>query len=155
LAAAGYEAVGLDLSPYMIQLANRKVEKSGKSIALVRGDGRMLPFCQDSFDSILSTFPTEFLAEQQTINGLYAVLKPGGRLVIVPQAQLTGDSVTTRFIEWLYAITGQRPQVKDARDNGIWQTIANQFRASGFEVAFEHVILETSNVMVVVAEKSD
>jgi hypothetical protein len=35
-------------------------------------------------------------------------LRPGGRFVIVPEARLTGRGPTHRFLEWLYAITGQR-----------------------------------------------
>jgi ubiquinone/menaquinone biosynthesis C-methylase UbiE len=153
LQGAGHEVVGLDLSPAMSRLASRRAHDARAQVALVRGDGQSLPFRDQTFDGVLSTFPTEFLARPATIDGIYRVLKAGGRLVVVPQARLTGGSFLTRFIEWLYAITGQRPEATYDDQDGFWQVIGNRFRAAGFLLTFEEVSLERSRVMVVVAEK--
>jgi ubiquinone/menaquinone biosynthesis C-methylase UbiE len=150
---AGHRVVGLDLSPFMGRLAARRAGDAQDRVSLVRGDGQSLPFLSHSFDGVLSTFPTEFLARPATIDGIYRVLKPGGRLVVVPQARLTGGSVLVRFIEWLYAITGQRPDVAMADPEGFWQVIGDRFRAPGFTLTFHEVRLEISQVTVVVAQK--
>ena len=153
LDAEGYQAVGLDLSSAMGQLAKRRTVNARHQIALIRGDGQSLPFRQHSFDDVLSTFPTEFMVRPETIDGIFRVLKPGGRLVVVPQAQLTDNSGVARFIEWLYSITGQRlPDSAEERDR-FWQMIDGRLRASGFVPSVELVGLEASEVTVLVAEK--
>jgi len=153
LQEAGRKVVGLDLSPAMSRLAARRVSDARAQVALVRGDGQSLPFRDQAFDGVLSTFPTEFLAWPATIDGIYRVLKPGGRLVVVPQARLTGGSLLARFIEWLYAITGQRPEAAYDDQGGFWRVIGSRFRAAGFLLTFEEVSLKKSRVTVVVAEK--
>jgi ubiquinone/menaquinone biosynthesis C-methylase UbiE len=137
----------------MSQLARRRTSGTHGRIDLVLGDGRWLPFGQHSFDGVLSTFPTEFLARPETIAGIYQVLKPGSRLVVVLQARLTSGGLLTRFIEWLYAITGQRPDAGSAADEEFWQRIGDRFQSAGFVLTFEEVRLKSSLVTVIVCEK--
>lgn len=153
LQGAGHEVVGLDLSPSMGRQAARRTRDARERISLVRGDGLSLPFRDHSFDGVLSTFPTEFMAKPATIDGIYRVLKPGSSLVVVPQARLTGGSVLARFIEWLYSITGQRPDAAFDGQDGFWRLIGDRFRAAGFVLAFHEESMEKSQVTVVVAQK--
>lgn len=149
----GFSVTGLDLSPSMSRLARARIRRAGVPVGLVRGQAQALPFAQASFDSMLSTFPTEFLIEPTTINAIYRALRPGGRLVVVPQARLTGGGAISRFIEWLYAITGQRPKALVEEHMGVWQVIQDRFRAAGFEIALEQVSLEASEVTIAIAQK--
>lgn len=149
----GYRVVGLDLSPFMGRLASRRIGNTRPRISLVRGDGQSLPFGRHSFDSALSTFPTEFLVKEKTINGIYSVLKPGGRLVVVPQARLTGGGILSRLIEWLYAVTGQRPESDRGEADKLWQVVGERFTAAGFALTVEDIRLAKSQVTIMVAEK--
>jgi ubiquinone/menaquinone biosynthesis C-methylase UbiE len=153
LQAAGFKVVGLDLSGAMIRLAGRRSKDASHLVSLIQGDGQKLPFRSGTFDSVLSTFPTEFLASQECINGIYRILKSGGRLVVVPQARLTGGGKISSFIEWLYAITGQRVPTSEDGNGGYWQVIGDRFHAAGFTLTISVVPLEGSEVTVVVAEK--
>src|SRR5262249_29890437 len=47
-----------------------------------------LPFDDASFDDVVSTFPTEYIADPKTIREIARVLRPGGRLIIVLGAGL-------------------------------------------------------------------
>lgn len=152
LQEAGFAVCGLDLSPSMSRLAQGRIRRAGVSVALVRGRAQALPFAQASFDTVLATFPTEFLIEAATINTVFRILRPGGRLVVVPQARLTGGAIS-RFIEWLYAITGQRPEALAEERMGFWQVIQDRFRAAGFEITLEQVSLEASEVTIAIAQK--
>jgi ubiquinone/menaquinone biosynthesis C-methylase UbiE len=85
LTRAGLEAYGIDLSPQMLWQAKRKVRRLGiASFKACRAQAQALPFPDASFDSVVSTFPSEYIAERETLAELARVLRPGGRLVVVP-----------------------------------------------------------------------
>ena len=96
---------GLDLSPFMGRMARRRL---GQDVPLVRGLVQQLPWGTAVFDTILSTFPTEYIVQPETVSALWRVLKENGRVVIVPEGHLTGDGTIHRLIDWLFAVTGQR-----------------------------------------------
>ncbi|MCI0395577.1 MAG: class I SAM-dependent methyltransferase [Chloroflexi bacterium] len=154
LHAAGYQATGFDLSPAMGRLARRRLRRAGLAVPLVRGRAQALPFAPAAFDSILATFPTEFIVEPATLAALSRVLRPGGRLVIVPEARLTGRGPLVRFIEWLYAVTGQRQgPAGDQEPSTLWQAIGQRFVQAGFQVHWQQLPLPRSVVTIVIAER--
>ncbi len=107
--AVGVTPVGIDLSPQMVHITARKLRARGLPLALARGRAQALPFAEATFDSVISTFPAEFIIEQATVAEVARVLRPGGRLVVVINARLTKRDPFSRLWEWLYAITEQRP----------------------------------------------
>jgi ubiquinone/menaquinone biosynthesis C-methylase UbiE len=113
LHAAQYRVIGLDLSPTMVRIAQQKLSYHGVHVPLARGRTQQLPFADASFDSVLSTFPAEFIAAPDTLREIARILRPGGRAVVVVLAQLLPNGLWARFLEWLYAITGQRGPLPD------------------------------------------
>jgi len=107
--AAGIRPVGIDLSPQMARIAARKLRAQGRPLALMQGRAQALPFAAAAFDSVVSTFPAGFILEWATVEEVGRVLRPGGRFVVVVNAYLTGRDLPSRFLEWLYTLTGQRP----------------------------------------------
>lgn len=161
LAQAGYRVTGLDLSPAMGRITGRRLQRAGLPPALVRGRAQALPFATHTFDTVLSTFPTPFIVERATIRAIYRVLRPGGRLVVVPEGHLTGRGPLPRFINWLYLITGQRAgtfavdkvQYWPAASPP-WQQYRREMAALGFSLDVKHVQLARSAVTVAIADKS-
>lgn len=115
LYVSGYQATGLDLSPHMARIARQKLRARGMPVPLVRGRAQQLPFADGAFDTVLSTFPSDFMIAPETLSQIARVLRPGGRAVIVPMARLIPDSLWKRFLEWLYRITAQRGPLPDLR----------------------------------------
>lgn len=79
------EAVGLDISPAMMELAAPKFEKlSPPKPEIIAGDALDIPFADNNFDSVSISFGLRNISAR---NDLYKevlrVLKPGGRFVVL------------------------------------------------------------------------
>lgn len=147
LVEAGVQPVGVDLSPNMGRIAQGKLKRHGINLPLVRGRAQALPFAPASFPSIVATFPTEYIIDPAALAEFHRVLSPGGRLVFVPTATITGGSPIHRVAAWLFAVTGQ---------SGRWPPqVEARYRAAGFEARIEVEKLERSEVVIVVADKRE
>lgn len=145
LRSAGLNPVGLDFSPQMGEMAYGKLTRHHIPPKLVRGRAQTLPFATASFGVIVSTFPTEFIIDPLTISEAYRVLKPGGRLVFVPNGVLTRGGVAQQGIEAAYRATGQ---------SGSWPVqVRDRFAAVGFTITQFMEKCPASVAQVVIAEK--
>lgn len=79
--AQGGRAIGLDLSHRQLQHSRRIDEMSGVAVPSVRGTATHLPFGDDSFDVVFSSFGAlQFVAEiDRAVAETARVLRPGGR----------------------------------------------------------------------------
>lgn len=135
-------AVGLDLSRQMGRLAKRRNPKA----ALVRADGRRLPFADGSFDQIVATFPTEYILRPVTLAAVQRMLAPGGQFLLLPVAWLRGGNPLSRLAAWLFRVTGQA---------GDWDPrFSQQVAAAGFQVVEQRIDLGHSEVMLLLATKT-
>ena len=128
LAEAGFRPCGLDLSPYMVRITRRKLRRRGLAVPLCRGRAQALPFADGVFDSVVSTFPAEFILQPTTLREVARVLRPGGRAVVIAEARLAGRGLLSRLIELLYTITGQR---------GPWPTMDTPLQEVGLTATEE------------------
>jgi ubiquinone/menaquinone biosynthesis C-methylase UbiE len=113
MAEQGLSPVGLDLSPTMSRLARRRLSKRDLAVPLVRARAQTLPFRDGCFESAVATFPAEFILAQATLRETARVLEPNGRLVVAAGSLLSGRDPLSRFIWWLYRITGQGELLPD------------------------------------------
>lgn len=154
LAQRGFQVTGLDLSAAMGRQAQRRLRRMALTTAvpLVRGDVHALPFAAQSFDTVLSQFPTAFISEAETLAAVHRVLATHGRLVILPEGHLTGTGPLYNFIDWLFAITGQKP-LNGAAQQPLWDSFAHMMRQNGFDTEIEELVLEGSAATVIIATK--
>ena len=145
----GMIAFGLDESRQMGRMARMRLLGLGLPVALTRGHAQFLPFDVDCFDSVVATFPTEYIFDRRTLDEIFRVLRPGGRLVVVPMAWIVGKSVVDRAAVWLFRVTGQGGTLTDA----FKERIQLPFVGAGFRVRVETVEKRLSMVLVIVAEK--
>lgn len=145
LHTAGYYSIGCDLSPTMGRIAQSKLRRLGISARLARGRAQALPFAAESFAAVVSTFPTDFIVASETLGEVFRVLQPGGVLIIVPNARLTGGGWVARGIDWLYHITGQRAE------SAAPDYMASMF--APFSVEVREVACRRSVVTVIIARK--
>ncbi len=78
-AHAGARVTGLDLTPAMLRKARERA--AGLGIEWVEGDAEELPFEDERFDVVLSTFGCMFAPRHEVVaDEIARVLRPGGRL---------------------------------------------------------------------------
>lgn len=86
------QMIGLDFSPKMLSVGQRKIEKLGlqDQIRLVEGNAMDLPFPDDSFDYVTIGFGLRNVPDyDQVIREMRRVVKPGGRVVCLELSKPT------------------------------------------------------------------
>jgi SAM-dependent methyltransferase len=72
---------GLDFVPALVERARERAAAERMDITFIEGDAEHLPFPDDSFDVVLSTFGVMFAPDQaQAAAEMVRVLRPGGRI---------------------------------------------------------------------------
>jgi ubiquinone/menaquinone biosynthesis C-methylase UbiE len=143
--------VGLDASPQMGKIARKTLRNAGYTqVALVRGKGQTLPFRSAYFDSIVATFPTEYIFEKHTLSEARRTLVDGGRMVILPAAWITGSSLPDRFGAWLFRVTGQAPA--NFGESALARLI-EPFPDAGFQVETKILEVKSSRILIIIANK--
>lgn len=84
LSGLGHDVTGIDASGGMIKKARLNCEALHNAMHLVRGDGEVLPFSDESFDAVVNRYVLWTLPQpERALTEWKRVLRPGGRLVIV------------------------------------------------------------------------
>ncbi|MDL1894644.1 methyltransferase domain-containing protein [Anaerolineae bacterium CFX7] len=99
---AGYVPVGIDLSPYMLDLTRRKFRSrfpDGSAVPrLVRADAKQLPFPSEYFSSLVMTFPPGFAFDGAAMRELWRVLEPNGMVIWVDDPYLYARDTWSRIL---------------------------------------------------------
>jgi SAM-dependent methyltransferase len=146
----GFPVFGLDESRQMARQASRRLHKKGFPSNLSRGYAQHLPFPKNVFDTVVATFPSEYIFDPQTLREIRRMLVTGGKLVVVPMAWITGRRPLERLAAWLFRVTGEAP----GRPGTISTAMRNRLARAGFEVRSELISMRGSQVLVVIATSS-
>jgi ubiquinone/menaquinone biosynthesis C-methylase UbiE len=161
LLRAGYEPVGVDLSGAMLRQTRRKARRRGiaGALRLARARSQALPFPADHFDAVVSTFPSDYIVDPRTIAEVARVLRPGGRLVVVPGAWLLPTSPTNRLLErvarLVYGEPARRAQQVEQALSGAFPQLRPLLSAHGFTVEVTHARYPNSIALLIVADKME
>lgn len=146
------KAYGIDITPRMLRLAEKRLRKAGlmEKVELHEGDARIMPYKDNMFDAVymaatLELFDTPDIP--RVLGEVKRVLKPSGRLGV---ASLTRegreDFWFVRFYEWLH----QRfPKYASCRPIYVEQTIKD----AGFDIVKkqEYMIMKLVPMKLVMA----
>jgi len=133
---------GIDESTQMIRLAKKRI---GVHQKLTRGIAQHLPFASESFSSIISTFPTEYIFDRETLFEIKRCLRSSGRLIVLPAAFPSNG-----FLKWLYKVTGESPE---ALDESIKSKMKEAFVQAGFQTEVQILDVKSSRLLIVIANK--
>jgi ubiquinone/menaquinone biosynthesis C-methylase UbiE len=165
LRSRGLLAVGIDESAEMGRLAKRNLARAGYSqiqtassrpsrkpaqldiaytkVDLIRGIAQALPFPDEAFDTIVATFPTEYITESATLTEVKRCLVKGGRLVVLPVALPKNP-----FLDWLFRVTHQSPV--EALDI-VKSNLKQPFVTAGFTTEIKTLDQKSGILLVVLA----
>jgi ubiquinone/menaquinone biosynthesis C-methylase UbiE len=136
---------GIDRSRQMGRIAQRRMQALGYGALLINGLAQSLPYLDQSFNQVVATFPTPFIIEKQTLEEIFRVLIPGGTLIVLPVAWITGSSPTERIAANIFHLLGQAPD---------WGDINLQpFLETGFSATVERRKLPGSEILLIKALK--
>jgi len=164
-------AVGIDESAQMGQLAKRNLRRRGffhsqtnssqqpdsprssayTQASLTRGIAQQLPFPNESFDTIVATFPAKYIFDPATLAEVWRTLVPGGRFIILPGAIITGRSLLERFMAWIFRVTGETPP---NLPEILHERSREPFAKAGFHVETHEIAVKSSLVFIVLATKN-
>jgi len=142
LLSRGLDSVAIDESSSMGRLAQRNTDGAAH---LTRGLAQYLPFADQSFDTVIATFPAEYFVDPLTLSEVKRCLSDGGRFVILPAAL-----PKNRFLSWLFKVTSQAPS--DAMEI-VQEKLGKPFIESGFDVETK-VIEKASGTLIVLVAKN-
>jgi SAM-dependent methyltransferase len=119
MAQAGYRCQAIDRSPQMVAAAQEKIIRRGLAAqaGVMEASVQSLPFENASFDSVVSTFPTEYIYDPAALREIARVLRPGGRLIIVIGANLLPTGPLTFLLTLFHALVyggSPRPALRRA-----------------------------------------
>src|SRR5437764_5384152 len=86
----GYDCRAVEHYPAMVAAARDTLQRRnvGAGNRVLQGSAQHLPFPDASFDTVVSTFPSEYIYDPDTISEVERVLRPGGRLMVIEGANL-------------------------------------------------------------------
>ncbi|HEX9386776.1 MAG TPA: methyltransferase domain-containing protein [Anaerolineales bacterium] len=159
-------AVGIDESAQMGRLAKHNLtryfvpkadrnstlqQRAYTQVNLTRGIAQQLPFPNGSFDTIVSTFPAEYIFDPRTLTEAERVLTQAGRFVILPGAAITGRGGLDRALAWLFRITGETPP---NLSEILHERSKEPFAKAGFRLEVHEIEVKSSLVFIMMATKT-
>lgn len=107
---AGHHPIGIDESRQMLRIATRKLADNFPNYKprLLRARAESIPLPADSIDTLVATFPSEYITHPETLTACRRVLKPGGKFIILLGVEVQGKGFYNGLLRFLYGVTGQK-----------------------------------------------
>jgi SAM-dependent methyltransferase len=90
MSEAGYACLAVEHSSKMVEASRETLQrrKLGNKASVIQGSAQHLSFSNAAFDTVVSTFPSEYIYDPDTLAEVERVLRPSGRLIVVEGANL-------------------------------------------------------------------
>jgi SAM-dependent methyltransferase len=138
-AQTGATVTGLDLTPEMLDTARGRADAAGVQVEWLEGDAEQLPFADEHFDVVLSTFGAMFAPRHEIVaDEIARVLRPGGSMGLctwTPEGSIG---------EFFRIVGGYLPPLPEYVDPPLlWgdeDHVRELFEGTGIELDFSHEV---------------
>ena len=134
------DSVAIDESAQMGALAKRRLGSPGK---LTRALAQQLPFQNNSFDTVVATFPTEYIFNAGTLSEIKRCLSDGGRLIVLPATWPKSPP-----LQWLYKVTGESPS---ELNEALLSRFRRPFIQADLKTDIQTIEVKSSVVLIIIA----
>ncbi len=148
----GKLSVAVDESLPMNKLAFKKLLSTSWNPLIINGYAQSIPFPDQFFDHVVTTFPTEYIFDPDTLSEIKRVLAPGGTLIVMPVAVFTGTNLPVKAVQLLHHLTGQAPARLDKLTT---DRILQPIELAGYHIDIHLPQVGISQVLIAVAHPVD
>ena len=128
------KVTGLDITPELFEAARRRFAEAGVEVELIEGDAEDLPFGDDSFDRVVSTFGSMFAPRHEVAAAeLVRVCRPGG---VIGVSAWTPDGLNGQMFKPLGSHIPPPPGLRPPVLWGDEDHMRELFAPSGAELEF-------------------
>lgn len=130
--------VGIDPNPGMNQRAQKRLDQAPAKVEIRRLSGESLPFPDDNFDCVVSTWTLCSIPDiQQALGEIYRVLRPQGKFVFVEHGLSPEPGIQT----WQNLLNPLQKRIGDGCN--LNRNMAQFIQEAGFELtSLENTYLE-------------
>jgi SAM-dependent methyltransferase len=154
---AGYRCAAVDRSPQMVAATRDHLRSKGGAAftPVLEASAQKLPFAAASFDTVVSTFPTEYVQDPATLREVGRVLRPGGRYVVVLSARFLRNARFMTPLAWIQDLVYGRDATPEEKSCVVANTLvtAIPFEAGGLSAKTECVSGPFWEAYLVIGEK--
>jgi ubiquinone/menaquinone biosynthesis C-methylase UbiE len=100
LTARKLPVIGLEPSLEMQRVARRKINHSHINARRVMARSDAVPFASDTFNNVIATFPSGYIAQGDSLDEIHRVLNECGRLVIVGLGARFNSNIKRWLTSW-------------------------------------------------------
>jgi ubiquinone/menaquinone biosynthesis C-methylase UbiE len=147
LVGSNFSVYGIDQSFQMSQLTKKRLAQLETGNTCVNGKAQQLPYINNHFDTVVTTFPTVYINDHETLLEIKRVLKPGGTLLILLAVWISDKSIIGAILAQIYRLTGQTPEMNNDRSQ-----FTQPFENAGFTVEIAVCYFNGDRLLVINAK---
>lgn len=140
-----YDVIGLEPSPEMQRVTSRKLNRKGQTIKRLRGRTEAIPFSSFSFANVISTFPSGYIVQDETLKEIHRILQQEGRLVVVGLGVRNKSGLMQWLTKWFL----------EDMDDVLVQQLSAKAERIGFKPTRIRHETDTYSLPVLILERSD
>lgn len=138
LVGEGGKACGLDISSGMLEVTRVRLGQAGliDRIELYQGDAANLPFRDNAFDAVFTSFTLELFDTPEipkVLQEIRRALRPKGKLGVIDASKENGSSLSMRLYEWAHM---KWPKYIDCRPIYVERSL----KEAGYEIVCKETV---------------
>lgn len=144
--SVGFHPVGVDESRQMLRITDKNLRKEFYPQRLMRAKAQALPLAAKTMDTIVSTFPSEYIFQSETLHACRRILRNGGKLIILLGVEVGGKGMANQLLRGIYRLTRQ-----GLPDESVMNKVLELFHNNGFTANIQTLQFKEDRLTVLIA----